>query len=155
MLRQTGVPSDDLQIVAAVNVRDFKQICFKKGQPRNEHPKTGASGHVFVAVHFSNNQWRLINTIDGTNYESVPWYSPQDTLARMAAEPLIVPPAAYRRFPPELRRLPMIVFQTWPSEKVPLHTFDQRLDLIASGMIATANGETPATAKIVDMGWRR
>jgi hypothetical protein len=39
----------------------------------------------------------------------------------------------YDKFPANLRTLPMVVFRSWQAEQVPLHTFDDRLDMIASG----------------------
>lgn len=142
MLQVSGIPSADIRIVAAVYSQDFNEICLKKNKPRVENPKTGARGHVFVAVRFSENGWRLINTIDGTNYESVPWHTPEEVEQKIALSPLTVPYEAYQKFPEHLRSLPMIVFQSWSPDTFPLHTFDQRLDLIASGEIANANDLT-------------
>jgi hypothetical protein len=135
MLRQAGVPSEDLRVVGGVYGRDERIICPLKGELRVEHPRSGASGHVFVALKFPGGGWRLINTIDGTNYESVPWFPPQETDSRLRSGPLPIPFAAYGRFPAELRALPMIVFQQWRLEDVPLHTFEQRLNLVASGTV--------------------
>ena len=44
MLRKSGVENEDMRIVLAVNAPDLKQICPVAGQPRVEHPRTGASG---------------------------------------------------------------------------------------------------------------
>lgn len=143
MLNQAGVPRENLAIVAGVYARDLSIICPKAGVQRVENPRTGASGHVFVAVKFAENDWRLINTIDGTNYEWVSWFSPDQTESQIEKAPLQIPYSIYDKLPPNQRSLPMVVFQSWPQNAVPIHTFDQRLDLIASGTINDSNSPSP------------
>jgi len=133
MLTQSGVKNSDIQIVEAVHAKDLAAICPKGGAPRAEHPRVGASGHVFVAVKFPDGDWRLINTTDGTNYESIGWLELEEVQAQMKRRPVQIPFSMYRNFPPEFRSLALVVFQSWRPDQVPLHTFEQRLNLIASG----------------------
>jgi hypothetical protein len=139
MLMKAGVKSDDLQIVATVNAPDLETICPAAHRPRSENPDTGADGHVFVAVKFSPDEWRLINTIDGPNYESVTWVAPKILARKMRRGPVQIPYSVYKKFGPAFNSIPLVVFRSWAPDQVPLHTFDQRLDLIASGNIAVGN----------------
>lgn len=152
LLRNSGVSNEDMQIVAAVYAPDLKLICPHSGQPRIDHPRTGASGHVFVAVKFEDKQWRLINTVDGSNYESVNWMAPDELANQMSRAPVQIPFSIYKKFPPELRSMPMVVFQSWAPDQTPLHTFDQRLDMVASGYAADPNGGMNSKAKICRYG---
>jgi hypothetical protein len=132
MLEKAGVPRDGMRIVAAVNDDDLGRICPKAGAPRAEHPRTGASGHVFVAVKGDSGRWRLINTVGGAkNHQWAFWPEPSVVEARMSSGPLPVPGKAAHGSPYK----PMTVFAVWRAGDEPLHTFEQRLNLIASGTL--------------------
>jgi hypothetical protein len=132
MLAQAGVPRDELRIVAAVNDDDLAKICPKAGAPRAEHPRTGASGHVFVAVKGDSGRWRLLNTVGGAkSHQWAFWPEPAVVEAKMSAGPLSVPEKAAHGRPYK----PMTVFAVWREGDEPLHTFEQRLNLIASGTL--------------------
>jgi hypothetical protein len=131
MLERAGVPADDMRIVAAVNDDDLARICPKAGAPRVEHPRSGASGHVFVAVREAS-RWRLINTVGGAkSHQWAPWPKPSVVEARMRSGPLPVPREAAHGAPYK----PMTVFAVWRAGEEPRHTFEQRLNLIASGAL--------------------
>jgi hypothetical protein len=132
MLEKAGVPRDDMRIVAAVDDDDLAKICPKAGAPRAEHPHTGASGHVFVAVKGDSGRWRLINTVSPVkSHQSAPWPEPAVVEKKMSAGPLPVPEKAAHGAPYQ----PMTVFAVWREGDEPLHTFEQRLNLIASGTL--------------------
>jgi len=136
MMERLGVKPEDLRVVAGVNAPDLEIVCPVARRPRVEHPDTGASGHVFVALKFPNGEWRLINTIDGSHYESISWKTPEELASQMANGPVQIPFSMYKNFPRKLRSVPMVVFRSWKLAQVPLHTFEQRFDLIASGDLA-------------------
>lgn len=132
MLGRAGVRPDDMRIVAAVNDDDLARICPAAGAPRAEHPNSGASGHVFVAVKGDSGRWRLVNTVGGEkSHQWAPWSKPADVEAQMRSGPLAVPSKAAHGTPYK----PMTVFAVWRSDAEPLHTFEQRLNLIASGTL--------------------
>jgi hypothetical protein len=130
MLTRAGVPADDLRVVAAVDDDDLAKICPRAGAPRVERPRTGASGHVFVAVKGDSGRWRLINTVGGAkSHQWAPWPEPSVVAAWMREAPLPVP----RRAADGAPYSPMTVFAVWRPGEEPRHTFEQRLNLIASG----------------------
>lgn len=132
MLMRAGVSPDAMRIVAAVNDDDLARICPKAGAPRAEHPRTGASGHVFVAIKGVSGRWRLLNTVGGSNsHQWALWPEPAAVEAAMRAGPLPVPAKAAHGDPYK----PMTVFAVWRAGEQPLHTFEQRLNLIASGTL--------------------
>jgi 16S rRNA (cytosine1402-N4)-methyltransferase len=132
LLERAGVPFEDMRIVAAVNDDDLALICPAAGAPRAERPRSGASGHVFVAVRQPSGAWRLINTVGGAaTYQSAPWPEPAAVDAAMRAGRLAVPEDAARGKPYK----PMTVFAVWRPDAEPRHTFEQRLNLIASGTL--------------------
>lgn len=132
MLQRAGVPAGEMRVVAAVNDEDLAEICPKAGAPRAENPRTGASGHVFVAVKEESGKWRLLNTVGGANtHQSAPWPKPSVVEARMRRGPVAIPgEAAHGK-----AYKPMTVFAAWPAGEQPRHTFEQRLNLIASGTL--------------------
>lgn len=70
LLKQAGVPDEDIRIVSAVNLEDFSKICpGKAGEARVQNPETGASGHVFVLVKMGAS-WELINTSQNPFWDS-------------------------------------------------------------------------------------
>ena len=132
MLHRAGVPADDIRVVAAVNDRDLALICPEAGAPRSEHPRSGASGHVFVAVKHPSGIWRLINTVGRAKmHDQAVWPEPAVVEAWMRQAPLAVPSAATRSGSYQ----PMTIFAVWREGEQPLHTFEQRFNLIASGTI--------------------
>jgi hypothetical protein len=136
MLEEAGVPDTDLQIVAAVTNQDLKIICPEAGKPRVENPQSGASGHVFVAVKFPDNKWLLINSIDGSKYyERANWFSPEEIQKLIAKEAVAVPKQTFKRLPERLYASGLTVFQSWRPSEVPLHKFEERFDLVASGRV--------------------
>jgi hypothetical protein len=140
ILISAGVPEQDVRVVPAVVNSDLAIICPHRGAPRVDHPRSGASGHVFLAIHFSNGVWRLINPIDGSRtYGSAPWMGPEDLAQKMAVGPVPVPPAAFQSLPADPYRNGLTVFQSWTLKEVPRHTFEQRFDLIASGHLGNRN----------------
>lgn len=132
MLARAGVPPDHMRIVAAVNDEDLALICPNAGAARAEHPRTGASGHVFVAVEEPSGRWRLINTVGGAKtHQWAAWPDPAVVEAEMRSGALAVPrEAAHGK-----DYKPMTVFVVWPADAEPRHTFEQRLNLIASGTL--------------------
>ncbi|RPJ75597.1 MAG: hypothetical protein EHM20_08685 [Alphaproteobacteria bacterium] len=136
ILNFSGVSLNDIQIVEAVLNSDLKLICPVAGKPREQNARTGASGHVFVAVRFSDNRWILINTVDGSkNYSKANWPSPEEVHQTIKDKILAVPFEAYKSAPQSVFSSGLTVFQSWSLNEVPIHTFEQRLDLIASGVI--------------------
>ncbi|MDE2140804.1 MAG: hypothetical protein KGL74_03690 [Elusimicrobia bacterium] len=132
MLERAGVRPEEMRIVAAVENDDLALICPKAGAARVEHPRTGASGHVFVAVKGDSGRWRLINTVGGAkSHQWAPWPEPSDVEARMRSGPVEVPRQAAHGAPYK----PMTVFAVWRADEEPLHTFEQRLNLIANGTL--------------------
>jgi Transglutaminase-like superfamily len=132
MLERAGVPAGDMRVVAAVNDDDLAVICPEAGAPRAEHPRTGASGHVFVEVKGDSGRWRLINTVGGAkSHQWTFWLEPDAVAARMRSGPLPIPSKAARGSAYK----PMTVFAVWRGSEQPLHTFEQRLNLIASGTL--------------------
>lgn len=132
MLERAGVPPGDMRVVASVDDDDLAVICPQAGVPRVEQPRTGASGHVFVAVKEPSGRWRLINTVGGAkSHQSAPWPNPSVVVEKMRSGPLAVPSEAAHGSPYE----PMTVFAVWRAGEEPLHTFEQRLNLIASGTL--------------------
>ncbi|MDE2290515.1 MAG: hypothetical protein KGL53_00425 [Elusimicrobia bacterium] len=132
LLVRAGVPERDLRVVQGTNDADLAVVCPRAGKPRAAHPYTGASGHVFVAVKWTDGAWRLVNTVDsGRDYEWAPWYPPARVRALMREGPLPVPHRAAFRGPYK----PMTVVQFWRPGKEPLHDFDGHLDIIASGRV--------------------
>lgn len=132
MLMSSGVPADEMRVVAAVNDDDLARICPAAGAPRVEHPRTGASGHVFVAVKEPSGRWRLLNTVGGAkSHQSAPWPEPSVIEERMRAGRVSVPEAAAHGAPYK----PMTVFAVWTAGEEPRHTFEQRLNLVASGTL--------------------
>lgn len=132
MLERAGVPPGDMRVVAAVNDDDLAIICPRAGAPRVEHPRTGASGHVFVAVKGDSGRWRLLNTVGGAkSHQWAFWPEPSVVEKRMRSGPVPVPEKAAHGGPYK----PMTVFAVWRGGEEPLHTFEQRLNLIASGTL--------------------
>lgn len=132
LLVQAGVPEDDVRVVEAVNDEDLAVICPRRGEPRAEDPPTGASGHVFVAVRWTNGRWRLVNTVDSAkDYGWAPWHEPGRVAKLMRGKPLAVPARATRGGP----YTPMTVVQSWRLSDVPRNDFEQHLDISASGVI--------------------
>ena len=79
--------------------------------------------------------------------------APETLADHMRKSPVQIPFSMYKKFPPELRSLPMVVFRSWSPDDVPLHTFDQRLDLIASGeMFDPNNIDATRSAKMCRYG---
>lgn len=79
LLKQAGVPDEDMRIVSAVNLDDYSKICpGKAGEPRVKNPDTGASGHVFLLVKMGD-AWELVNTSQNPFWES---RDPQGPAAR-------------------------------------------------------------------------
>ncbi|RYZ86301.1 MAG: hypothetical protein EOP06_14745 [Proteobacteria bacterium] len=135
ILKASGIPSEKIRIVPAVLNRDLAEICPQTGKRRVHPSGNGASGHVFVALQFPDNKWQLINSIDGSvNYERAEWYAPKE-VQRLIKTRLAVPLAAYRKLPADIYSSGLTVFQSWSLDEVPIHTFDQRFDLIASGKL--------------------
>ncbi len=134
MLKASGVPSKDIQIVNSVVNKDLAIICPKAGAPRVQNAQSGASGHVFVAIRFPNEKWKIIDSIDGSrNYERADWYPPEQIQQRMKSEAIEIPQSAFKKLPPSTYGSGLTVFQSWSLEEVPMHTYEQRYDLIASG----------------------
>jgi hypothetical protein len=145
ILINAGVPDADVRVVPAVVNRDLGIICPRAGSPRVDHPRSGASGHVFVAVRFPNGQWRLINPIDGSKtYGSAPWMDPDEIQKQMAQGPVLVPTEAYQTLPKDTYGSGLTVFQSWTLRQVPRHNFEQRFDLIASGRLNPQNPLDPS-----------
>ena len=134
ILNASGVETKDIQIVNSVVNKDLKIICPTAGKPRVQNPLSGAPGHVFVAIRFSNNKWKVINSIDGSKYyERAAWYSPEVVKKKIQTSALEIPRPAFTKLPKETYASGLTVFQTWSLDEVQLHTFEQRYDLIASG----------------------
>lgn len=140
ILNFSGISLDDIQIVESVLNDDLRLICPKVGKARESHPRTGAAGHVFVAIRFPQNKWIIINTIDRPKtYERADWYSPTDIKNKIINQAVAIPREAYKELPPNYNS-GLTVFQSWALSEVPIHTFEQRLDLIASGTINQTPG---------------
>jgi len=144
ILTASGVNPSDIQIVSAVVNHDLKLICPIAGKPREPHPHSGASGHVFVAVRFSNKEWKIINTTDSSkNYAKTNWYSPGEIEQRMKNEAIAIPTEACKNMPESICKSGLTVFHSCALSEAPIHTFEQRLDLIASGKM----NQTPAICR--------
>jgi hypothetical protein len=136
LLQNSGFKEEDMRIVFSVTDNDLKIICPKKNVERVKRPKSGASGHVFVALRYPDNKWRIINTVNKSkNYDIADWYEPQELGKKMAEGAVALPLKAYRSLPLPKSTKGFIVFQDWPLKDVPKHSFVDRLDLIASGKI--------------------
>lgn len=136
ILKASGVASKDIQIVNSVVNKDLAIICPKAGLPRVQNPQSGAPGHVFVAIRFPNNKWKIINSIDGSrNYERADWYAPDEVQRRIKIQALEVPRAAFKELPDSIFGSGLTVFQSWSLDEVRMHTYEQRYDLIASGNV--------------------
>jgi hypothetical protein len=139
LLAASGVNQDDIQIVASVVNKDLSIICPMAGKPRIQNPKSGAPGHVFVALRFANDEWKIINSIDGSkNYERAPWFTPKEVQQKIKSGPLSIPQKAFAKLPTNTFGTGLTVFQSWSLSEIPLHTYEQRYDLIASGKIDNA-----------------
>jgi len=134
VLKASGVDSKDIQIVNSVVNKDLAIICPKAGLPRVQNARSGAPGHVFVAIRFPDGKWKVINSIGGSrNYERADWYSPEEVQRRIKFEALAVPRAAFKKLPATTYGSGLTVFQSESLDEVPMHSFEQRYDLIASG----------------------
>jgi hypothetical protein len=134
ILNESGVDEKDIQLVAAVLNPDLKAICPQAGQPRAEHPDTGARGHVFVALRFSDGKWKIINTTDGSvRYGRADWLDPEALKEKMKQQPVEIPHEAFQSLPYKTYEPGLTAFQTWSLQEFPKHNFEQRFDLIASG----------------------
>jgi hypothetical protein len=143
LLAASGINQDDIQIVASVVNKDLSIICPLVGKPRIKNAQSGAPGHVFVALRFPNNEWRIINSIDGSKtYERAPWFNPKEVQLKMKSGPLAVPRKAFSTLPKNTFGTGLTVFQSWSLAEVPLHTYEQRYNLIASGKV-----DSPATCR--------
>ncbi|MDE1977402.1 MAG: hypothetical protein KGI84_09125, partial [Elusimicrobia bacterium] len=110
LLIRAGVPAQDLRVVQATDDGDLAAICPRAGEPRAAHPRTGASGHVFVAIKWTDGRWRLVNTVDESeDYEWAPWFPPARVRALMRQGPLAIPRQAAHSGPYQ----PMTVVQFW------------------------------------------
>lgn len=138
LLAASGVNQDDIQIVASVVNKDLSIICPIAGKPRILNAQSGAPGHVFVALRFTNNEWKIINSIDGSKtYERAPWFNPKEVQLKIKAGPLAVPQKAFASLPKNTFGTGLTVFQSWSLSQVPIHSYEQRYDLIASGKAET------------------
>jgi hypothetical protein len=136
LLKESGVPDSDMQIVETVMNSELAIICPKAGVPRVANPESGAGGHSFVALKMPNGKWQIINTIDGSRtYERADWYSPEELQSKMKSEAVAVPYEAFKKLPEDLYFSGLTAFQSWKPSEAPMHSFDQRFDLIASGKI--------------------
>lgn len=135
ILNVSGLEMKKIRIVAAVVNDDLALICPNPGQPRSNSYKS-ASGHVFVALEFPNKTWQIIDSIGGSrNYARAPWFPPRE-VERLVKKGLQVPRAVFKDLPVETYGSGLTVFQSWKLDQVPLHTWEQRFDLIATGKIS-------------------
>lgn len=134
ILKSSGVDQKNIQIVNAVVNDSLKIICPTAKKPRVLNAKTGAQGHVFVALRFSDGKWKIIDPVGGSrNYARADWFSPDEVKNRIKTEAIPVPAAAFKNLPTETYSSGLTVFQSWFLNEVSLHTFEQRYDLIAAG----------------------
>lgn len=147
ILNLSGVDSKNIQIVNSVVNKDLAIICPNPGSVRVQNPRSGAPGHVFVAIRFSDGNWKIINSIGGSKYyERADWLPPDEVQRRIKFEAIAIPSAAYKKLPANTYGSGLTVFQSWSLEEVPLHTFEQRFDLIASGNLQQSLGICRFTA---------
>ena len=141
VLMKAGVKAEDIRIVGSVINDDYRVICPSKGKRRVAKPRTGASGHIFLMVRFEDGNWYLINTTESSQrYTKVQVPSPEVLQKQMTGQSVAVPKAAYTQLleSPRVGKLyeaGMTVFRVWKPAEYPKHTFDQRLNLIASGAV--------------------
>lgn len=134
ILEASGVNSKNIQVVASVVNKDLSIICPVPGKSRRQKTQNGASGHVFVALNFPNGKWKIINPIDGSRfYERADWYTPEEVQRRIKFEAVAIPQSVFKKLPAARYGSGLTVFQSWSLGEVPIHTFEQRYDLIASG----------------------
>ena len=141
ILEKSGVRAENIRIVASVVNGDYGAICRKKPSPRFDNPQTSADGHVFVMIRFADNNWYLINTTElSGSYKKVKVPDPVTLREQMSKGPVPVPREAYQQLLaiPSVKALyepGMIIFQIWKTSDYPKHTFEDRLNLIASGSV--------------------
>lgn len=137
ILHEAGVPKENLQIVASVISPDLKVICPKAGESRMQNPESEGRGHVFVAVKLEDNQWEILNPVDASvHYERATWMDPQAVKEKIQKEPVEIPKQVYLSLPFRTFEPGLVVYQTWSLDEIPKYSFEQRFDLIASGVAA-------------------
>lgn len=136
ILKSSGVDNKDIQIVNAVVNKDLSIICPSASKPRVQNPRSGAPGHVFVAIRFTGDRWKIINSIGGSkHYERADWFSPEEIQQKIKSSALAVPVEAFKSLPEKIYSSGLTVFQSWAPDEVLIHTFEQRYDVIASGKL--------------------
>ena len=139
MLVQTGYPAEKIQIVGAISNWALRAICPTSGQLRKDKPEFSSTGHTFVALQFPDGSWKIINPIDGSvTYGKADWHEPKTLQQKMQNQAVAIPSKVFERLPKDIYRDGLTVFQSWSLKDYPLHTYEQRYDLVASGTFSGA-----------------
>jgi hypothetical protein len=152
ILEASGVPDDSIRLVGTVTNHSYAVTCRKQGEPRVADSAGDGDGHIFVMVKKGSNQWILVDTTAReADYESAPIAGPATLRAAMARGPVPVPEAAYAsiRAVPQLKDsfgTGLTLFALWKPSRYPIHSWADRLDLIASGTMVRDWPSDPARA---------
>jgi hypothetical protein len=144
-LIQSGIPDGDIRIVSAVNNSSLDRLCRgQRGKAARAAANDGLSGHVFVLIK-SEGTWFLVNstTIPGSppaqpfgplGLELTPFMDPMELDAAMKKGPVQIPKSITETLLPTHFGA-MTIFHSSKLSEHPLHNFEARRNLIASGQV--------------------